>query len=70
MSSTPSRERQRRLRDRRRRGQSIAKVRLGRIEMKKLAALGYLPSAFVLAEKGPELDAAVEAFLSDKLAGP
>lgn len=38
--------------------------------MKKLAALGYLPPLFVLAEKGPELDAAVEAFLSDKLAEP
>lgn len=64
----PDVERKRRERDRRRRGQSTAKVRLDRVEMKKLAALGYLPSAFVLAEKGAEVDAAVEAFLSDKLA--
>lgn len=56
MACTPDRERQRRLRERRRRGQSVAKVRVDRIEMKKLAALGYLPSAFVLAEKGSELD--------------
>jgi len=54
-----------RLRDRRRRGHLIATVRLDKIEMGKLATLGYLDPA--QREKGPALDAAAEAYLSDKL---
>lgn len=52
MARTPNRERQRRLRDRRRRGQSFAKVRLDRIEMKKLVALGYLLSRIRAGREG------------------
>jgi len=55
-------------RERRRRGQSLATIRLDRIERQKLAALGYLDRSLLAAEKGPAIDAAVEAYLSDRLA--
>jgi hypothetical protein len=60
-------ERVRRTRERRRRGQAVATVRIDRIERQKLAALGYLDPSLLAAEKGPAIDAAVEAYLSDKL---
>ena len=56
-----------RMRERRRRGIAIAKVRLGPIERKKLIALGYL-GADVAGDKSPAFDEAAEAYLSDKLA--
>jgi hypothetical protein len=57
-----------RTRDRRRRGQSLATVRLDRVERQKLAALGYLDRSLLGADKGPAIDAAVEAYVSDRLA--
>lgn len=57
-----------RTRDRRRRGQAIAKVRIDTVERQKLVALGYLDHSLIGDEKGPAIDAAVEAYLSDKLA--
>jgi hypothetical protein len=55
-------------RERRRRGQSLATVRLDPIERQKLAALGYLDGSLLAAKKGPAIDAAVEAYLSNRLA--
>jgi hypothetical protein len=63
---TPA-ERVRRVRERRRRGQILATVRLGPVEAQKLAALGYLDPVAPGA-KGPALDTAAEAYISDKLA--
>ena len=60
-------ERVRRTRERRRRGQAVATVRVDRIERQKLAALGYLDRSLLAAEKGSAIDTAVEAYLSDKL---
>lgn len=57
-----------RTRDRRRRGQAYATIRIDRVELQKLAALGYLDGSLLGAEKGPAIDAAAEAYLSDKLA--
>ena len=42
-------------------------MRLGPVERKKLIALGYV-DADVAGDKGPPLDRAAEAYLSDKLA--
>ena len=56
-----------RTRERRRRGEAIAKLRLDPVERKKLIALGYL-DADVADDKGPPFDRAAEAYLSDKLA--
>jgi hypothetical protein len=50
-----------RTRERRRRGQVLATVRLNQVELRKLAALGYLDQSLIGAEKGPALDAAAEA---------
>ena len=54
-----------RMRERRRRGIAIAKVRLGPIEQRALIALGYL-EADLAGDKGPAFDRAAEAYLSDK----
>jgi hypothetical protein len=66
MAPLTAAERMVRLRNRRRHGHLIATVRVDQIEMRKLAALGYLDPA--QREKGPALDFAAEAYLSDKLA--
>lgn len=60
-----STERSKRLRTRRRHGQLLAAVRIDRMEIRKLVALGYLDAP--IAAKGPALDAAVEAYFSDKI---
>lgn len=57
-----------RTRERRRRGQALAKVRIDRGEVLKLVTLGYLPKSLILIDKGVALDKAVEAFLSDQFA--
>ena len=56
-----------RMRERRRRGIAIAKVRLGPIEQRALIALGYL-EADLTGDKGPAFDVAAETYLSDKAA--
>jgi hypothetical protein len=56
------------LRDRRRRGIAVAKVRLDPVERRKLIVLGYLDRSLLHGERGPAIDAAVEAYLSDRLA--
>ena len=56
------------LRERRQHGLAVVKVRLGRVERERLIELGYLDRSLVAAEKGPALNRAVEAFLSDELA--
>lgn len=61
-------ERMRRTRERRRRGQVLATVRVDLLELRKLAWLGYLDPAHIGADKGPAFDRAAEAHLSDKLA--
>lgn len=61
-------ERMARTRDRRRRGQAYATIRIDRAERKKLIRLGYLDPSLLGAEKGPALDRAAEAYWSDKLA--
>lgn len=66
MTST---ERSKRLRGRRRRGEAIAIIRINRAERERLVALGYLDQSLLGAEKGPALDLAVEAYVSDELAG-
>lgn len=58
-----------RTRARRRRGQAFATIRIDRVERQKLVNLGYLDASLLGAEKGRALDAAAEAYLSDKLAG-
>ncbi len=68
MAQLTAAERMARTRERRRRGQVLATVRIDRIELRKLAALGYLDQSLIGAEKGPALDAALEAYFSDKLA--
>ena len=55
-------------RERRRRGQALATIRVDRIERQKLVELGYLDRSLLGADKGPALDVAVEAYLSDRLA--
>lgn len=62
-----STQRVQRTRERRRRGQAFAVVRLDRLERRKLVALGYLDASSVDAEKGPAIDGAAEAYLSDRL---
>jgi hypothetical protein len=66
MAQATSAERMTRLRDRRQRGYVIVTVRLDQSEMRKLVALGYLDPA--QRHRGPALDAAAEAYFSDKLA--
>ena len=66
MASLTTAERMARLRDRRRRGYVMTSVRLDQLEIAKLVALGYLDPA--QREKGPALDVAAEAYLSDSLA--
>lgn len=61
-------ERMKRTRERRRRGQALAKIKVDREEVRKLVALGYLPKTLVMIDKGVALDKAVEAFLSDQFA--
>ena len=58
-------ERVARFRARRRRGDLLAIVRVDQIEIRKLVALGYLDAP--VPAKGPTLDAAIEAYFSDKL---
>jgi hypothetical protein len=58
----------RRTRERRRRGQVLATVRLDLVELRKLAWLGYPEAALIGADKGPAFDKAAEAYLYDKLA--
>jgi hypothetical protein len=58
-------ERVARFRARRRRGYVLAAVRVDRNEIRKLVALGYLDAP--VTAKGPTLDAAIEAYFSDKL---
>jgi hypothetical protein len=41
---------------------------MDQVELRKLAALGYLDQSLIGAEKGPALDAAAEAYLSERLA--
>ena len=62
LSST---ERSKRLRKRRRRGHMLVRVQIDRLETRKLVALGYLDVGAM--GQGPALDAAVEAYLCDKL---
>jgi hypothetical protein len=66
MASLTTAERVARLRDRRRRGHVMVSIRLDQVEIGKLVALGYLDPA--RCEKGPALDDAAEAYLSDCLA--
>jgi hypothetical protein len=68
MARSTAAERMARTRERRRRGQVLATVRIDRIEMRKLASLGYPDPSLVGAGKGPALDAAAEDYLSDTLA--
>jgi hypothetical protein len=62
LSST---ERSKRLRKRRRRGHMLVTVEIDRLEARKLVALGYLDAGAM--DQGRALNAAVEAYLSDKL---
>jgi hypothetical protein len=57
-------ERVARFRARRRRGHLLAAVS-DRSEIRKLVALGYLDAP--VTTKGPVLDAAIEAYFSDKM---
>jgi hypothetical protein len=41
------------MRERRRRGQALVKIKLDRSEVRKLAALGYLDRSLTAAERGP-----------------
>jgi hypothetical protein len=58
-------ERVARFRARSRRGYMLAAVRVDWSEIRKLVALGYLDAP--VTTKGPVLDAAIEAYFSDKL---
>ena len=58
-------ERVARFRARRRRGYMLTTLRVDQIEIRKLVALGYLDAP--VTARGPTLDAATEAYFSDKL---